>query len=237
MWDTDVVHENGTCRRHPKSNFVLDGRSTQSFHSLGNFQFKGQTAGRGNLHLFEDESPNALVPLTSSPNDKDITASRCQCLREPRISPDLRDRSIGDPCLASVKHKPAIDLLGCGLHACRIRAVVGFRQTLRIASRKRTENLDIEDQRTNAPTSSPDASRGRYFSFCASVPNSFMGCITREDCTEAVERYPESTLALDRFRNETRSNDGGLEKLTSRSPEQSSHTRRCSHLRNRILGW
>lgn len=37
-------------------------------------------------------------------------------------------------------------------------------------------------------------SRGRYFSFWASVPYSLMGCITKEDWTENVDRYPESTL-------------------------------------------
>ena len=31
-------------------------------------------------------------------------------------------------------------------------------------------------------------SGGRYFSFCESLPNSCMGCMTSEDCTEDVER-------------------------------------------------
>jgi len=35
---------------------------------------------------------------------------------------------------------------------------------------------------------------GRNFAFCSSVPNSLIGCIVREDWTEEVERYPESTL-------------------------------------------
>jgi hypothetical protein len=31
-------------------------------------------------------------------------------------------------------------------------------------------------------------SRGRYVSFWASVPNSFIGCMTNDDWTEAIER-------------------------------------------------
>lgn len=36
--------------------------------------------------------------------------------------------------------------------------------------------------------------RGKYFSFCSSVPNSLIGCITSDDWTDIAERYPESTL-------------------------------------------
>src|SRR5690625_2289871 len=38
------------------------------------------------------------------------------------------------------------------------------------------------------PTHSPEASLGRYFFFCSSVPNSLMGTITSEDCTLIIER-------------------------------------------------
>ncbi len=48
------------------------------------------------------------------------------------------------------------------------------------------------------PTSSPVASRGRYFCRCASLPNAWMGNMTRLDCTLAAERYPESTRSISR---------------------------------------
>jgi hypothetical protein len=42
--------------------------------------------------------------------------------------------------------------------------------------------------RPKQPMSSPFASFGRYFSLVASVPNSAIGSITREDCTLIIER-------------------------------------------------
>jgi len=43
------------------------------------------------------------------------------------------------------------------------------------------------------PTSSPVASRGKKRSFCSSDPNKLIGCMTSDDCTDSMERYPEST--------------------------------------------
>ena len=48
------------------------------------------------------------------------------------------------------------------------------------------------------PIHSPVASRGRNFRFCASVPNSLIGTITREPCTLIIERKPESTRSISR---------------------------------------
>ena len=42
--------------------------------------------------------------------------------------------------------------------------------------------------RPKQPMNSPEASLGRYFCFWASVPNSLIGTITSDDCTEAIER-------------------------------------------------
>ena len=39
-----------------------------------------------------------------------------------------------------------------------------------------------------AAISSPVAMRGRYFSFCASVPNMWIGYMVSEDWTERLER-------------------------------------------------
>jgi len=38
------------------------------------------------------------------------------------------------------------------------------------------------------PIHSPVASFGRYFCFCASVPNALIGTITSDDCTDIIER-------------------------------------------------
>ncbi|KGD38142.1 hypothetical protein DO70_6467 [Burkholderia pseudomallei] len=38
------------------------------------------------------------------------------------------------------------------------------------------------------PIHSPVASFGRYFSFCASEPNSKIGTITSDDCTDIIDR-------------------------------------------------
>lgn len=57
--------------------------------------------------------------------------------------------------------------------------------------------------RPKQPTSSPLASPGRYFCFCASDPKAWIGCITRELCTDMAERYAESTLCY--------GGDGGVE--------------------------
>ncbi len=42
--------------------------------------------------------------------------------------------------------------------------------------------------RPKQPTHSPRASLGRYFCFCASVPKSLIGTITRLLCTLIIER-------------------------------------------------
>jgi hypothetical protein len=42
--------------------------------------------------------------------------------------------------------------------------------------------------RPKQPIHSPRASFGRYFCFCASVPNSLIGTITSELCTLIIER-------------------------------------------------
>ena len=52
--------------------------------------------------------------------------------------------------------------------------------------------------RPKQPIHSPVASFGRYFCFCASVPNSLMGTITSEPCTLIIERKPESTRSTSR---------------------------------------
>ena len=46
--------------------------------------------------------------------------------------------------------------------------------------------------RPKQPISSPVAMRGRYFWRCASLPNAWIGYITRLDCTETKLRIPES---------------------------------------------
>ena len=42
--------------------------------------------------------------------------------------------------------------------------------------------------RPKQPASSPVASFGRYFSFCASLPKLWIGYITSDDCTLSAER-------------------------------------------------
>ena len=42
------------------------------------------------------------------------------------------------------------------------------------------------------PTISPEANLGRNLFLCSSLPYFHIGYITRDDCTEAVERKPES---------------------------------------------
>ncbi len=42
--------------------------------------------------------------------------------------------------------------------------------------------------RPKQPIHSPEASFGRYFCFCASVPNSLIGTMTSELCTLIMER-------------------------------------------------
>jgi hypothetical protein len=42
--------------------------------------------------------------------------------------------------------------------------------------------------RPKQPIHSPVASLGRYFCFCASLPNSLIGTITSELCTLIIER-------------------------------------------------
>ncbi len=42
--------------------------------------------------------------------------------------------------------------------------------------------------RPKQPIHSPVASLGRYFSFCAWLPNSKIGTITSDDCTLIIER-------------------------------------------------
>jgi hypothetical protein len=48
--------------------------------------------------------------------------------------------------------------------------------------------------RASASCTGTTAGYSQNFSFCASLPNSLIGCMTSELWTEAVERYPESTL-------------------------------------------
>ena len=52
--------------------------------------------------------------------------------------------------------------------------------------------------RPKQPIHSPVASFGRYFFFCASVPNSLIGTITSEPCTLIIERKPESMRSTSR---------------------------------------
>ena len=42
--------------------------------------------------------------------------------------------------------------------------------------------------RPKQPIHSPVASFGRYFCFCASVPNSLIGTMTSDDCTDIIDR-------------------------------------------------
>jgi hypothetical protein len=42
--------------------------------------------------------------------------------------------------------------------------------------------------RPKQPIYSPVASLGKYFCFCSSEPKVLMGCITKEDCTDIMER-------------------------------------------------
>src|ERR1700733_7110236 len=42
--------------------------------------------------------------------------------------------------------------------------------------------------RPKQPIHSPVASFGRYFSFCASVPNALIGTMTSNDCTDIIDR-------------------------------------------------
>ncbi len=42
--------------------------------------------------------------------------------------------------------------------------------------------------RPKQPIHSPLASFGRYFCFCASLPNSKIGTMTSDDCTLIIER-------------------------------------------------
>ncbi len=54
---------------------------------------------------------------------------------------DVRDGSVGDPCLGPVEDVATIDFGSGGLHACWIGAVVRFRQTLSAAVSTCTEEI------------------------------------------------------------------------------------------------
>ena len=43
---------------------------------------------------------------------------------------NLRDWRVGDPRLAPVKNEPTVCFLGSSLHASRVRAMIGFGESL-----------------------------------------------------------------------------------------------------------
>jgi len=127
VWSLDVVHEYGPRRGRAQRELVADFGRGEPFHALVimkplPLRKITETLGKWkHRHAFSRMNPRTLPSHLHRAQIMKTSLERGRLRKRTRRTVrSLRDRGIGNPCLASVKKEPSMCLFSGGVHSSRV---------------------------------------------------------------------------------------------------------------------